>query len=122
MLCKMLLQNDRVRHTLSLCDYCLYVSGYLNQAFEFPSKECERWDYYRVDLTLHKVLWPVSRAMPFLLHYEGTESLRFNFCIDSSSLGNDIRFIRCSCTPNAKVGHFSFASDTKFAFFTTKHV
>lgn len=41
--------------------------------------------------------------MPFLLHYEGTESFQFNFCIDSSSVGNDIRFIRCSCTPNAKV-------------------
>lgn len=64
----------------------------------------------------------LNMAMPFLLHYEGTESLRFNFCIDSSSLGNDIRFIRCSCTPNAKVLHIIEQNAIRFFICATKSI
>jgi hypothetical protein len=64
----------------------------------------------------------LNMAMPFLLHYEGTESFRFSFCIDSSSLGNDIRFIRCSCTPNAKVLHIVEQNAIRFFICATKSI
>jgi len=44
---------------------------------------------------------PVSRSFPFVLCYTGFEAAEL--CVDASISSNEMKYIRCSCSPNAKV-------------------
>lgn len=43
----------------------------------------------------------VSRPQPFVLYYDDWDDLKI--CIDATSFGNEARFVRRSCLPNAEV-------------------
>lgn len=45
----------------------------------------------------------VRRPYPFVLFYSKFDGLEM--CVDARSFGNEARFIRRSCTPNAEVRH-----------------
>lgn len=51
---------------------------------------------------------------PFVLFYSKFEDL--DLCVDASSYGNDARYVRRSCTPNAEVcsrkGLILYANDS----------
>lgn len=44
-----------------------------------------------------------QRPYPFVLFYSKFDGLEI--CVDARSFGNEARFIRRSCTPNAEVRH-----------------
>lgn len=52
-----------------------------------------------------------SRPYPFVLFYSKFNDVEM--CVDARTFGNDARFIRRSCTPNAEVSHLGFV----FVFF-----
>lgn len=81
-------------------------NGFLESALEFLplSKEMR---LFLTDVSLDVCVcvclcW--SRFMPFVLRYADAQGV--NVCIDSSISGNDARYVRCSCMPNAKVTLF----------------
>ena len=45
------------------------------------------------------------RPYPFVLFYSKFDGLEM--CVDARSFGNEARFIRRSCTPNAEVGRLT---------------
>ncbi len=47
-----------------------------------------------------------SRPYPFVLFYSKFNDVEM--CVDARTFGNDARFIRRSCTPNAEVSHQAF--------------
>lgn len=47
-----------------------------------------------------------SRPYPFVLFYSKFNDVEI--CVDARTFGNDARFIRRSCTPNAEVSHQAF--------------
>lgn len=47
-----------------------------------------------------------SRPYPFVLFYSKFNDVEI--CVDARTFGNDARFIRRSCTPNAEVGPLAF--------------
>lgn len=50
------------------------------------------------------LMWPLCsfhRPYPFVLFYSKFNDVEM--CVDARTFGNDARFIRRSCTPNAEV-------------------
>ena len=52
--------------------------------------------------------------MPFVLCYTGLDVAEL--CIDASASGNEMKFIRCSCSPNAKVSCVSHLLHESLSF------
>jgi len=43
----------------------------------------------------------MARSSPFVLCYTGFDAAEL--CIDASLSSNEMKYVRCSCSPNAKV-------------------
>lgn len=58
-----------------------------------------------------------SRPYPFVLFYSKFNGVEM--CVDARTFGNDARFIRRSCTPNAEVNsHFTITVIANTMFYT----
>lgn len=60
-----------------------------------------------VVLLLFKLCHIFSRPYPFVLFYSKFNDIEM--CVDARTFGNDARFIRRSCTPNAEVSQKAFS-------------
>jgi len=60
-------------------------------------------------------------SFPFVLCYSGLDPT-VEVCVDSSLSTNDARYVRCSCTPNAKIQHAIEQSSVRFYICATKNI
>jgi histone-lysine N-methyltransferase MLL5 len=61
-----------------------------------------------------------KRVHPFVLFYSGFEGL--DICIDANTYGNDARYVRRSCTPNAEVQHVVENGRIHFYVYSSKGI
>lgn len=62
----------------------------------------------------------LCRPYPFVLFYSKFHGLEM--CVDARTFGNEARFIRRSCTPNAEVSHDFSAWDWKTYRYTVRNI
>ena len=60
----------------------------------------------------------VKRPFPFVFFLNANISL----CIDTRYMGNDIRFLRKSCRPNAEIQHYTNTLSMNFILVATKNI
>ncbi|XP_064631846.1 inactive histone-lysine N-methyltransferase 2E-like isoform X2 [Lineus longissimus] len=65
-----------------------------------------------------KFFW--QKGMPFVLFYGKLDGL--DICVDASTFGNEARFVRRSCTPNAEVRHFLENGKLHLLIFSLKEI
>ncbi|XP_064604986.1 inactive histone-lysine N-methyltransferase 2E-like isoform X2 [Liolophura sinensis] len=71
-------------------------------------------DQYDTEKIFFKILHP------FVLFY--TKFDNTSLCIDASNYGNDARFVRRSCTPNAEIRHIVSSGNIRFYIFSTTEI
>lgn len=60
-----------------------------------------------------------NKLQPFVLFYS---KLDVNLCVDARAYGNEARFVRRSCTPNAEVKHILSQGKLYFIILSTKEI
>ncbi|XP_072566088.1 inactive histone-lysine N-methyltransferase 2E-like isoform X3 [Paramormyrops kingsleyae] len=61
-----------------------------------------------------------KRPYPFVLFYSNFHGLEV--CVDARNFGNEARFVRRSCTPNAEVRHVTEGGTLRLYLFSARHI